>query len=311
MSYNPFQSLGGELGALSLKRACKKPLDPQQLRMGIREEKEHTRDPETARIIASHHLCLIPNYYSWLAAMEKQALKEMRAGVKRGRKPKLRIVTAEPEPRQARPRRKAAAPAPVRVPTAPPPPPEAMVPVLEPEPVALQVKPRATYLTKWWLRPAPKEEKACYARKADALNIFRQYNEHIIEPYGGPEMVHSCAMFDSVNEKYGLRGKRCAKRIGDAISAALPGAPYCLDRIDLDALNETIPAQDKGGFRLPDFVLEKQIDDKEAEYYRQAEAGEFFGRHDERGWSTADILLGLLGLTGLGMVFLAVRSSGR
>ena len=59
--------------------------------------------------------------------------------------------------------------------------------------------------------------------------------DRVIEPYGGPEMVHSCAMFDSVNEKYGLRGKRCAKRIGDAISAALPGAPYCLDRIDLDA----------------------------------------------------------------------------
>jgi hypothetical protein len=170
----------------------------------------------------------------------------------------------------------------------------------------------ASYQTRWWLKPEPKEEKPCYPRKSDALNVFSRYNEHVIEPYGGPNLVHSCAMFDSINEKYDLRGKKCVKRIGDAMSVALQGKPYCIDNIDINALNETFPAQDKGGFRMPDFVLEKKLDEKEAEYYRQAEHGDFFGRtRDERGWSTADILLGLLGLTGLGLVFLAIHSRGK
>jgi len=48
-------------------------IDPEQLRMGIKVEMEHTRNPAIARVIALHHLKEIPDYYTRLLKMERAA----------------------------------------------------------------------------------------------------------------------------------------------------------------------------------------------------------------------------------------------
>jgi hypothetical protein len=48
-------------------------IDPEQLRLGIKEELEHTRNPAVARVIALHHLRLIKDYYTRLRKMEREA----------------------------------------------------------------------------------------------------------------------------------------------------------------------------------------------------------------------------------------------
>lgn len=50
--------------------------DPEQLRIGIEVEKEHTDDPEIAAKIAKDHLNEIPDYYTRLLKMEKEAKGE-------------------------------------------------------------------------------------------------------------------------------------------------------------------------------------------------------------------------------------------
>jgi hypothetical protein len=50
--------------------------DQKQLKIGIGIEKEHTSDEETARHIAADHLDEIPDYYTRLVRMEKEADKE-------------------------------------------------------------------------------------------------------------------------------------------------------------------------------------------------------------------------------------------
>lgn len=47
--------------------------DPEQLKMGIKVEQEHTNDPGVAKIISKDHLSEIPTYYSLLKQMEKDA----------------------------------------------------------------------------------------------------------------------------------------------------------------------------------------------------------------------------------------------
>jgi len=48
--------------------------DPQQLKMGIKTEmKEHTDDPYIAKGISKSHLTEIPDYYTRLSKMEKEA----------------------------------------------------------------------------------------------------------------------------------------------------------------------------------------------------------------------------------------------
>jgi hypothetical protein len=53
--------------------------NPLQLQMGIEIEKEHTDDPEIAKIIAKAHLAEMPDYYNHLIKMEAQvqALKKL------------------------------------------------------------------------------------------------------------------------------------------------------------------------------------------------------------------------------------------
>lgn len=48
-------------------------VDPNELEMGIKIEMEHTDDKKIAFKIALDHLTEIPNYYSRLKKMEKQA----------------------------------------------------------------------------------------------------------------------------------------------------------------------------------------------------------------------------------------------
>ena len=45
--------------------------DPEQLRLGIETEQEHTTDPKIAEIIAKHHLAELPDYYTRLKKMEQ------------------------------------------------------------------------------------------------------------------------------------------------------------------------------------------------------------------------------------------------
>ena len=49
--------------------------DQKQLQMGIAVEKEHTDNPDWAKIIAKAHLSELPNYYTLLDAMEKEGKK--------------------------------------------------------------------------------------------------------------------------------------------------------------------------------------------------------------------------------------------
>jgi len=44
-----------------------------QLSMGVRIEKEHTKDEEIARIIATDHVYEDPNYYTKLKKIEKDS----------------------------------------------------------------------------------------------------------------------------------------------------------------------------------------------------------------------------------------------
>ena len=125
---------------------------------------------------------------------------------------------------------------------------------------------------KWWHRPSP-SPRACYRTKADALKAFLDTNSAIVENYGGADYEVSPSEFDSINHKYDLKGKRAARSIADAVWAAMPvGRPYCLDRIDLDALNDTSPAREAGvAFRLPDINYELQARAEEAAHYAQHE----------------------------------------
>jgi hypothetical protein len=51
--------------------------DPEELRMGIEVEKEHTDDEELAKRITKDHLDEFKDYYSRLKKMEDQAKKEL------------------------------------------------------------------------------------------------------------------------------------------------------------------------------------------------------------------------------------------
>jgi hypothetical protein len=50
--------------------------NPQELKMGIRHETEHTDDRYIAKSIAKDHLLEIPDYYTRLERMEREAREE-------------------------------------------------------------------------------------------------------------------------------------------------------------------------------------------------------------------------------------------
>ena len=55
-------------------------VDPEQLRMGIEVELEHTSDRAISEKIARDHLEEIPDYYTRLKKMETEARAEVKAG---------------------------------------------------------------------------------------------------------------------------------------------------------------------------------------------------------------------------------------
>ena len=125
----------------------------------------------------------------------------------------------------------------------------------------------------WWLTAAPAEDRVCYDTKTKALKAFLDTNYEVVQNYGGADYAVSPSEFDSVNHKYNLHGNRAARTISQAVWAAMPeGRPYCLDRIDLDALNDTSPAREAAtAFRLPDYVYEAAMAKEEERYYRSRE----------------------------------------
>jgi len=121
----------------------------------------------------------------------------------------------------------------------------------------------------WWRRPAPPKDRQCYRTKIEALTKFLEANREIVENYGGADYQVSPSEFDSVNHKYNLTGKKAVRTIADAVWVAMPvGKPYCLDRIDLDALNGTSPAREADMlFVLPDSYYAAQMAEQEAQHY--------------------------------------------
>ena len=131
---------------------------------------------------------------------------------------------------------------------------------------------------KWWRKPAPTRDRPCYRTKIEALRKFLEVNYRIVENYGGADYKVSPSEFDSINHKYDLTGKKAVRTIADAVWVAMPvGKPYCLDRIDLDALNDTSPAREAGvPFVLPDVVYATQMAEEEARHYAAQEPERIF-----------------------------------
>ena len=128
----------------------------------------------------------------------------------------------------------------------------------------------STQLANWWRKTTPAEDRVCYDTKTKALKAFLDTNYEIIQNYGGVDYEVSPSEFDALNHKYNLHGKRAVRTIAQAVWAAMPeGKPYCLDRIDIEALNDTSPAREAHqAFRLPDHVYEAGFAAEEERYYR-------------------------------------------
>ena len=60
-------------GLADKHKVTEKDVDKQQLKIGIEIEMEHTNDPKVAKKIALDHLSEIPDYYTRLVRMEKDA----------------------------------------------------------------------------------------------------------------------------------------------------------------------------------------------------------------------------------------------
>jgi len=119
----------------------------------------------------------------------------------------------------------------------------------------------------WWRKRAPRKRAACFRTKTDALNAFRAANEHQIQAAGGMDQQESPSEFDAVNHKYGTR----ARTLAEALWAALPTKrpPYCVEDIDLEALNDTDAGRTSTGFRFPDWVYEQRMAAEQEAYYRE------------------------------------------
>lgn len=69
---NVYEILGSFIGA-GMSKDFDGDYDSTQLKMGIKVEMEHTTDKDIAERIAMDHLAEIPDYYTRLAKMEKEA----------------------------------------------------------------------------------------------------------------------------------------------------------------------------------------------------------------------------------------------
>lgn len=105
----------------------------------------------------------------------------------------------------------------------------------------------------WWVaRRGDRAGVPCYRTRGELLRAFLGWNLDTVEPWGGLDQPGSRGEFDAVNERFGLRGRRRVTTLRGALEACAPrGAPWCLDRIDLETLNETAPARFGRPFELP------------------------------------------------------------
>lgn len=132
----------------------------------------------------------------------------------------------------------------------------------------------STQVANWWTKAGPEEDRVCYGTKTKALKAFLDTNYEVVQNYGGADYAVAPSEFDAINHKYDLRGNRAATTIAEAVWAAMPeGKPFCLDRIDIDTLNDTSPARETSmGFRLPDHVYAADFTKDEERYYRSLDA---------------------------------------
>ena len=117
--------------------------------------------------------------------------------------------------------------------------------------------------------------------------MFVAANRDTIDAWGGLFKTGSGGEFDSVNERYELRGKRRVRSIAQAVSVTLPKRRFCLDKIDLDTLNETTPGREIP-FHLPYDVEEAVAARRYAEHYALGA-----GRHKKSRWPLALLLLAI------------------
>lgn len=106
----------------------------------------------------------------------------------------------------------------------------------------------------WWQGNPRLPDKMCYATKQDALNVFRNENQDTIANWGGLDAKARPSDFDAINHKYGTKVDTLSKALWTAMPAR---KPFCLENIDLEALNDTAPGR-AGGFRLPSWVYEQR-----------------------------------------------------
>lgn len=132
------------------------------------------------------------------------------------------------------------------------------------------IKPRTAPADWTAARDESSADKVCYASKGQALRVFVAWNEHTVESWG-LDTKATGGEFDAVNERHGLKGAKRVTTLRGALVRALDGKPYCLDRIDLEMLNETQPGREHP-FRLPDHVVEQTMLQRYREEWERAAA---------------------------------------
>lgn len=76
-------------------------VDPEQLKIGIKVEMEHTDSPQVAEKIARDHLIEIPDYYTRLIKMEKEAIQNPTGFEANGLKPEGGDIHGTPNVKRA------------------------------------------------------------------------------------------------------------------------------------------------------------------------------------------------------------------
>ena len=133
-------------------------------------------------------------------------------------------------------------------------------------------------------RAAAKAERAltgkvCFRTKADMVRTLVDANRHVIESCT-PDATG--VEFEAINHAQGRKGKRTVTTCEQAIRAVSPtSAPYCMDRIDFDALNNLAVAKRNGGFRLPPKVQDAITELEARKRYAEAEDDPYGPRPDE------------------------------